>query len=95
MFSKAFSFDSAKIFFDSDISIVLEVDNNGNIIQSLQGQNGKIKFISEAALIGDNYFFGSPGEPYLGRLNVKNIKKWKNILISWLSELTCNQTRPG
>ncbi|CAL4068092.1 unnamed protein product, partial [Meganyctiphanes norvegica] len=49
-------------------SIIIEVDENGVIIDSLQGNNGNIRFVSEASHVGDNIFFGSPFERYLGRL---------------------------
>ncbi|XP_076055765.1 uncharacterized protein LOC143033951 isoform X2 [Oratosquilla oratoria] len=46
-------------------SIVVEVDEAGTIIGSLQGKG---EYISETARVGDNLFFGSPYNKYLGHL---------------------------
>lgn len=53
---------------DSNLTIVVEVDANGKIVDSLQGDSGRIIHISETQKVGDNLFFGSPYNKYLGRL---------------------------
>lgn len=52
------------------MTIVVEVDADGNIIDSLQGDNGQIVQISETQKVGDNLFFASPYNMYLGRLDL-------------------------
>lgn len=52
----------------SNLTMVVEIDADGNIVNSLQGDSGKMKFISEASRVGDNLFFGSPYNKYLGRM---------------------------
>ncbi|KAB7502672.1 Adipocyte plasma membrane-associated protein, partial [Armadillidium nasatum] len=51
-------------------TIIVEVDEVGKIIGSLQGSTGIVKLISETQQIGDNLFFGSPYVPFLGRLRL-------------------------
>ena len=51
-----------------DHCIIVEVDETGKIIDSLQGTSGTLKFISETHRVGDYLFFGSPYNKYLGRL---------------------------
>lgn len=55
---------------ESNLTIVLEVDADGNIINSLQGDNGRILQISETQKVGDNLFFASPYNMYLGHLDL-------------------------
>ncbi|XP_063599967.1 adipocyte plasma membrane-associated protein Hemomucin-like isoform X2 [Penaeus indicus] len=54
----------------SNKTIVVELDAEGNIDGSLQGNSGRIRFISQTNKIGDNIFFSSPYNKYLGRLYV-------------------------
>lgn len=54
----------------SNKTIVVELDAEGNIDGSLQGNSGLIRFISQTNKIGDNIFFGSPYNKYLGWLYV-------------------------
>lgn len=73
-----FSFDSVMNLTEDNVAIVVEVDKDGNIIGSLQGDTGNLLFISETAHVGDNIFFGTPYMNYLGHLYVgsdKEIKK--------------------
>ena len=55
---------------ESNLTIVVEVDENGKIVDSLQCDSGRIIHISETKKVGDNLFFGSPYNKYLGRLNL-------------------------
>ncbi|CAL4122050.1 unnamed protein product, partial [Meganyctiphanes norvegica] len=65
--------------FKTNVSIVVEVDEEGNIIGSLQGSTGKISHISETAHVGDHIFFGSPINKYLGHLYVGEPYTWEAI----------------
>lgn len=53
---------------ESNLTIVVEVDANGKVVDSLQCDSGRIVQISETRKVGDNLFFGSPYNDYLGRL---------------------------
>ncbi|XP_050738951.1 adipocyte plasma membrane-associated protein Hemomucin-like isoform X2 [Eriocheir sinensis] len=55
---------------ESNLTIVVEVDAAGKIVDSLQGDSGKIVQISETQKVGDNLFFGSPYNKYLGRIDL-------------------------
>ncbi|XP_037799477.1 adipocyte plasma membrane-associated protein-like [Penaeus monodon] len=54
----------------SNKTIIVELDAEGNIDGSMQGNSGRLRFISQTNRIGDNIFFGSPYNKYLGRLYV-------------------------
>ncbi|KAG7163462.1 Adipocyte plasma membrane-associated protein-like 2 [Homarus americanus] len=54
----------------ANFSIVVELDADGNIINSLQGNSHKLGLISQTTKVGDYLFFGSPYKKYLGRLFV-------------------------
>ncbi|KAK8750353.1 hypothetical protein OTU49_014787 [Cherax quadricarinatus] len=54
----------------SNLTIVVELDAQGNIINSLQGNSGKVLQISETDRVGNYLFFGSPYNKYLGSLYV-------------------------
>ncbi|XP_045617948.1 adipocyte plasma membrane-associated protein Hemomucin [Procambarus clarkii] len=54
----------------TNLTIVVELDKDGNIINSLQGNSGKIQLISETKKVGNNLFFGSPYNKYLGRFPI-------------------------
>uniref|UniRef100_A0A0P4WRE4 Strictosidine synthase conserved region domain-containing protein n=1 Tax=Scylla olivacea TaxID=85551 RepID=A0A0P4WRE4_SCYOL len=53
---------------ETNLSIVVEVDADGKIVDSLQGDSGRIVLVSETHKVGENLFFGSPYNNYLGRL---------------------------
>lgn len=55
---------------ESNRTIVVETDADGKIVDSLQADNGRIIHISETQKVGDNLFFGSPYNKYLGRLDL-------------------------
>lgn len=55
---------------ETNLSIVVEVDADGKIVDSLQGDSGRIVLVSETQKIGENLFFGSPYNKYLGRLEL-------------------------
>lgn len=55
---------------ESNLTIVVEVDAAGKIVDSLQGDSGKIVQISETQKVGDNLFFASPYNKYLGRIDL-------------------------
>lgn len=56
---------------ESNLTIVVEVDADGNIVDSLQGDSGQIIQISETQKVGENLFFASPYNKYLGRLDLR------------------------
>ncbi|CAL4126171.1 unnamed protein product, partial [Meganyctiphanes norvegica] len=76
---KIFSFDILINALKDYLTIVVEVDENGNIIGSLQGSTGKVRLISETAHVGDNIFFGTPYMNFLGHLYVGGDKERKII----------------
>ncbi|CAL4156078.1 unnamed protein product, partial [Meganyctiphanes norvegica] len=55
---------------NDSVAIIIEVNEDGNIIGSLQGSKGIIKTISETVHVGENIFFGSPFNSYIGHLHV-------------------------
>ncbi|KAG0694579.1 Adipocyte plasma membrane-associated protein [Chionoecetes opilio] len=55
---------------ESNLSMVVEVDEDGRIVGSMQGDSGRIVHISETQKVGNNLFFGSPYNKYLGRLQL-------------------------
>lgn len=55
---------------ESNLTIVVEVNADGKIVDSLQGDSGRIILISETQKVGDSLFFASPYNKYLGRLNL-------------------------
>jgi len=61
------------------VAIVVEVDENGSILGSLQGLTGNLQMISETAHVGDNIFFGSPYMNYLGHVYVGRGEEIKNL----------------
>ncbi|KAK4312704.1 hypothetical protein Pmani_015889 [Petrolisthes manimaculis] len=54
----------------NNLSLVVEVDGQGQVIRSLQGHSGQQVQISEAQQVGDYLFLGSPFNNYLGKLYV-------------------------
>ncbi|XP_071515562.1 adipocyte plasma membrane-associated protein Hemomucin-like isoform X2 [Panulirus ornatus] len=70
--SRIFHLQSMSEFFQpiSNLTMVVELDADGNIVNSLQCYSGKMMFISETSRVGDFLFFGSPYNKYLGRLFV-------------------------
>ncbi|KAK4327177.1 hypothetical protein Pmani_002347 [Petrolisthes manimaculis] len=54
----------------SNLSVVVEVDGEGEVIGSLQGHSGQQVQISQANRVGDYMFLGSPFNSYLGKLYV-------------------------
>ncbi|XP_068218150.1 adipocyte plasma membrane-associated protein-like [Palaemon carinicauda] len=54
----------------SQSTVIVELDAEGKIVSSLQGDNGNVRFISETHQVGDYLFFGSPYNNYLGYLRV-------------------------
>ncbi|CAL4065313.1 unnamed protein product, partial [Meganyctiphanes norvegica] len=73
-----FAMLNAKILKDN-VTIVVVVDETGNIIGSLQGSTGNLLAISETAHVGDNIFFGTPFMNYLGHLYVGGGKEIKRV----------------
>ncbi|XP_042878013.1 adipocyte plasma membrane-associated protein-like [Penaeus japonicus] len=67
---KIFNLEPIAQHLSSNKTIVVELDAEGNIDGSLQGNSGLIRFISQTNKIGDNIFFGSPYNKYLGWLYV-------------------------
>lgn len=55
---------------DKGESMVVEVDESGKVVGSLQGSEGVLKYVSETQQVGDYLFFGSPWTNYLGRLHI-------------------------
>uniref|UniRef100_A0A7E4W1B5 Bac_rhamnosid_C domain-containing protein n=1 Tax=Panagrellus redivivus TaxID=6233 RepID=A0A7E4W1B5_PANRE len=49
--------------------VFIEVDVNGNIIDSWQDPSGKVRFISQATDTGDAIYIGSYGHPFLAKIN--------------------------
>lgn len=67
---KIFNLEPIAQHMASNKTIVVELDAEGNIDGSMQGNSGRLRFISQTNKIGDNIFFGSPYNKYLGRLYV-------------------------
>ncbi|ROT67715.1 Adipocyte plasma membrane-associated protein [Penaeus vannamei] len=65
---KIFNLEPIAQHMASNKTIVVELDAEGNIDGSMQGNSGRLRFISQTNKIGDNIFFGSPYNKYLGRL---------------------------
>lgn len=55
---------------ESNLTFVVEVDAAGKIVDSMQDDSGRIHHISETQKVGNNLFFGSPYNKYLGRLDL-------------------------
>jgi len=55
---------------DTPYGMILEVNKNGDILRSLHSPDGYMAGISEVALYGDTLYFGSPENPYLGKLTL-------------------------
>lgn len=62
--------------------MVVEVNESGKIIGSLQGSKGVLKMISETQQVGDHVFFGSPYADFLGKLHISKIGKRKRPVSS-------------
>ncbi|MCL4129430.1 UNVERIFIED_CONTAM: hypothetical protein GTU68_063179 [Idotea baltica] len=78
-FCKVFSYKMFNLGVVSDWtyhgeSIIVEVDEKGVIVGSLQGSNGVVKMVSETQQVGDYLFFGSPYTQFLGRLHISKKK---------------------
>ncbi|KAK7082339.1 hypothetical protein SK128_004053 [Halocaridina rubra] len=54
----------------SNACVIVELDANGKIVGSLQGDNGKVRLVSETDHVGNYLFFGSPYNNYLGYLHI-------------------------
>ncbi|CAD5113395.1 DgyrCDS2567 [Dimorphilus gyrociliatus] len=55
--------------------LAIHIDEKGRIDKTLHDTTGRvIAKVSQVIEDGDNLYFGSYGSPYLGRLNVKNLK---------------------
>jgi len=51
--------------------IVVEVDESGQVITTLQSTDNRVTDISDVELVGQTYYFGSPFNNYLGRLKTR------------------------
>lgn len=56
--------------FEKPYGLILELNNKGEIIQSLHAPSGSISFISEVAQQGNVLYLGSPWNHYIAKVTL-------------------------
>ncbi|CAB3363935.1 Hypothetical predicted protein [Cloeon dipterum] len=67
------SFDPLLPLFPKEL-LVVQVDQNGKVVSSLQSTDDKVNLISDVVVAGNYYYLGSPFNNYLGRVKKTKVK---------------------